>query len=572
MPNQTTAALLLDSLQQLGIEFLFANLGSDHPPLLEAIEQAREQGRALPRLITCPNEMVALSAAHGCALASGRPQAVVVHVECGTQALAGAVHNAARGRVPVLIFAGASPLTQEGELRGSRNEFIHWIQDVHDQHGIVRGYMKYDYEIRVGHNLPQVLARALRIACSAPQGPVYLSAAREVLEQEVPALEAAPLLARPLEPLALAPAMLEELADALCRARAPLIVTSHLGRRPEAVRALQRLSTRLAIPVCESAPSCLNLPSDDPMYLGNQWNQPVQNPLLAEADVVLVLDSDVPWIPTVNRPRPDARIFHIDVDALKQAMPLWYIGAERSAQADALCALRQLDAELDRRALPGQAIEQRRARIAELHARRDAELARLEARPADGCITPEYLSACLRRHVDAETVVCNEGISNYHTVINHLRLSEPGSLLASGGGSLGWSGGAALGVRLMRPGSRVVVMCGDGSYLFSVPSSVHWMARRYATPFLTVIFNNGGWKSPKLSALALHAGDAVGRSEDLGVSFAPAPDHAGIATAAGGAWGRRISRADEVEPALREAFAALDEGRAAVLDVQVGEL
>ena len=73
-----------------------------------------------------------------------------MHVDCGTQSLAGAVHNAARGRVPVLIYAGLSPFTQEGELNGSRNEFIQWIQDVHDQRGIVRHYVKYENEFRTG--------------------------------------------------------------------------------------------------------------------------------------------------------------------------------------------------------------------------------------------------------------------------------------------------------------------------------------------------------------------------------------------------------------------------------------
>lgn len=92
--------------------------------------------------------MVALSAANGYAQVTGEPQAVIVHVECGTQNLGGAVHNSAKGRTPVLIFAGASPFTQEGEATGSRNEFIHWIQDVADQRGIVRGYTKYDNEIR----------------------------------------------------------------------------------------------------------------------------------------------------------------------------------------------------------------------------------------------------------------------------------------------------------------------------------------------------------------------------------------------------------------------------------------
>ena len=123
-----------------------------------------------------------MSAAHGFAQLTGRPQAVIVHVECGTQALAGAVHNAAKGRVPMLVFAGASPFTQEGEARGSRNEFIQWIQDVHNQRGIVRGYMKYDNEIRTGLNVKQLVHRALQIAASDPKGPAYLMGAREVIE------------------------------------------------------------------------------------------------------------------------------------------------------------------------------------------------------------------------------------------------------------------------------------------------------------------------------------------------------------------------------------------------------
>src|SRR5689334_19532061 len=109
----TASAALLDALAHAGVSYLFANFGSDHPAILEAIAGAAATGRRVPELITCPAEMVALSAAHGTALVTGRAQAVLVHVECGTQSLAGAVHNAARARIPVLIFAGASPSTQE---------------------------------------------------------------------------------------------------------------------------------------------------------------------------------------------------------------------------------------------------------------------------------------------------------------------------------------------------------------------------------------------------------------------------------------------------------------------------
>jgi acetolactate synthase I/II/III large subunit len=85
----TTSTAFLEALWEAGVTHIFANLGSDHPPIIESLAEAESSGRALPRLITCPNEMVALSAAQGFAQVSGRAQAVLVHVECGTQSLAG---------------------------------------------------------------------------------------------------------------------------------------------------------------------------------------------------------------------------------------------------------------------------------------------------------------------------------------------------------------------------------------------------------------------------------------------------------------------------------------------------
>jgi acetolactate synthase-1/2/3 large subunit len=569
----TASTAFLDALTEAGITHIFANWGSDHPALIEAIAEARADGRAIPAVITCPNEMVALSAAHGFAQVSGRPQAVMVHVECGTQALAGAVHNADKGRVPVLIFAGASPYTQNGELPGSRNEFIQWIQDVHDQRGIVRGYMRYDNEIRSGRNIKQLVHRALQFACSDPKGPVYLMGPREVMEEEVQPLAINPAEWTPVAPGALAQADARRIAAALLEANRPLVVTSYVGRNPEAVPALVAFCEKLGIGVLESVPNYVNFPAGNALYLGNQWNHPRQNQALAEADVILVIDSDVPWIPTVSRPAHDARIFHIDVDPLKQQMPLWYIGAEASLRADALTALRQLNeaaAQLD----PDPAkIAARRAHYAARHQARAAALEKLEQPGHDDAINGEYVTACIRRHLDDDTIIISEGISHYHTIGDHLRLDRLGSLFTSGGGSLGYSGGAAIGAKLARPGATVIAMCGDGSYMFSVPSSVHWIARAYNTPFLTVIFNNRGWKSPKLSALAVHPRGFASRANTLDVSFDPPPDYAGIAAAAGGAFARTVRQPEALEDALLAALHAVRvERRCAVLDVWVPHL
>lgn len=564
----TASTAFLEALMEAGVTHLFVNFGSDHPGLIEAIAEARAMGRPVPRVITCPNEMAGMSAAQGFAQVSGHAQAVIVHVECGTQALAGAVHNAARGRVPMLIFAGASPFTQEGELRGSRNEFIQWIQDVHDQRGIVRGYMKYDNEIRTGRNVKQLVHRAMQFAGSEPRGPVYLMGAREVMEEEL----AEPVTIDPGQWGALAPAALPEAAvgtilDAVASAERPLVVTSYVGRNPEAVPELVRFCERLGIGVLESVPNAMNFPHDHPLYRGNQWNEPRQNAALAEADCVIVIDSDVPWIPTISKPAADATIIHLDVDPLKEAMPLWYIGARHAFRTDAATALAQLNAGLDARQPAAEIVDRRRRHHAAASAARREGLAALEAGAPDA-ITPEFATACVRRHIDADTIVLNEGITNYPVIFNHMRMTAPGSIFTSGGGSLGWNGGAAIGAKLAAPEKTIVAMTGDGSYMFSVPASVHWMAAKYGTPFVQIVYNNRGWKAPRFSAMGVHPDGYASRADDLDIGFDPPPRYADIAAAAGGAHARRVERPDEMEAAVAEAFDMVrNQGRSAVLDV-----
>jgi acetolactate synthase I/II/III large subunit len=583
--SYTTSTAFLEALAEAGVRYIFANLGSDHPGLIEALAQANAEGRAplaggpgrssppgsrVPQLVVCPHETVALSAAHAYASVTRQPQAVLVHVDAGTQNLGGAVSNAMRGRVPVLIFAGAAPFTITGELPAGRNEFIHWIQDVPDQRGILRGYVKYDNEIRTGRNVKQVVQRALQIARSEPAGPVYLVGPREVMEEQVEPYTADPAEYPPVSPAALTEETADEIATALAGARNPLIVTSYLGRNPAAVPALVELAELLAIPVLESAAFHVNFPGDHPLHAGYQFTTSAQNQVLAAADVILVLDSDVPWIHATSRPSPDAAIYVVDIDPIKAGMSMWHVPARRIAAADSKAAVEQITRFVrDNVLLDAGVVEVRSAVAADTSRARRAALDALE-QPDPGVITPRYLTACVRELLDGtDALVLTEAITNYQVVAEHLRASRPGSLIGSGGGSLGWAGGGAVGAKLACPERTVVCLTGDGSFLFGVPSSAQWVARRYGTPALTIIYDNRGWAAPKFSALLVHPDGAAAAADDFHVSFEPEADLPGVARAAGGAYGVTVSDPGELPRVLKDALAVVHGGRSAVVSVHL---
>src|SRR5919205_1115816 len=184
MSVESVAEAYLALLAERGVEILFANAGTDFAPIVEAYAKAAHSGRPGPRPLIAAHENLALSMAHGYAVASDKVPAVMVHVSVGTANALCGVFNAARENVPILFTAGRSPLTEEG-LPGARDTYIHWAQEMFDQAGMLREMVKWDYELKNGAQLETVIDRALTLATSPPEGPVYLSLPREVLAEKL---------------------------------------------------------------------------------------------------------------------------------------------------------------------------------------------------------------------------------------------------------------------------------------------------------------------------------------------------------------------------------------------------
>ncbi|KAK3368374.1 thiamine pyrophosphate enzyme, N-terminal TPP binding domain-containing protein [Podospora didyma] len=583
----TTSFAFFEALWDAGVTHCFVNLGSDHPSIIEAmVKGAREKSARFPRIITCPNEMVAMSMADGYARLTNKPQCVIVHVDVGTQGLGAAVHNASSGRAPILLFAGLSPITQDGELRGSRSEYIHWIQDVPDQKQIVAQYCRYSAELKTGVNVKQMVNRALQFARSAPQGPVYLCGSREVMEMDINPYELTQENWKPVELGGLPRTAVRDIAEALASAKEPLLITGYAGRDHATVPALVELANTVkGLRVLDTGGSDMCFPADHPAWLGLRFGNEAA---IRTADVIVVLDCDVPWVPTLCKPKKDAKIFHIDVDPLKQMMPLFYVEAQGRYKADTLTAVEQVTAQLKsddgiRAKLASEESEKRWTALQSSHKQR-LELIDSKCQPLDdGGFGTGHLCARLRELCPQDTIWAIEAVTNTAFVHDGLRPTIPGHWINCGGGGLGWSGGGTLGIKLAteaeaklkgeEKGKFVVQIVGDGTYLFSVPGSVYWISRRYNIPVLTIVLNNKGWNAPRKSLELVHPNGLGSKAtnEEINISFDPVPDYAGIAKAAAGGdlFAAKVEKAADLEDVLRRAIEAVQGGQTAVVDCKV---
>lgn len=447
--------------------------------------------------------MVAMSMADGYARLTNKPQAVIVHVDVGTQGLGAAVHNASTGRAPILLFAGLSPFTLEGEMRGSRTEYIHWIQDVPDQKQILSQYMRYSGELRTGKNVKQMVNRALQFARSAPQGPVYLCGAREVMEEDIKPYAVEQKFWAPVELGALPSRGVKDIAEALAGAKNPLVITGYAGRNHTFPGKLVELANTVkGLRVLDTGGSDMCFPASHPGWVGLRFGR---EEVIQSADVILVVDCDVPWIPTGCKPRKDATVFHVDCDPLKQMMPVFYIDAEQRFRADSTTAVEQVTEFLQsndgaKTKLASEESKTRWTKLQESHKQRLADI-ESKTKPAEnGEFGSGYLSKKLRELCPQDTIWAIEAVTNTAFVHDNLQPELPGSWINCGGGGLGWSGGGALGIKLATDvenggtgkGKFVVQIVGDGTFLFSVPGSVYWIAQRYGIPVLTIVLNNKG--------------------------------------------------------------------------------
>jgi len=558
--DEMTAEAYLARLGERGIDYVFANAGTDFAPIVEAISRHSGNGTKYPRFITVPHENVAMAMAHGYYRTCGKPAAVMVHVTVGTANAVCGLMNAARDNIPVLLAAGRTPITETGHA-ASRNRSIHWGQESFDQGGMVREFVKWDYELREGQPVGAVVDRALDIAMTEPRGPVYLTLPREVLAN--PTTHTRRDTVRPLGVASPEPARrtIEEAASLIAKAEFPLIVTSTVGRDPAAVTELAALANEFALPVVQAEARDFNLPTDHPMHLGFE-----AGPWVAKADVIVVLDSVVPWIPSHGGPRRDAKIIHISSDPLATRYPFREMEADLLIAGDPCAALRLLRECLAGLPRSGNgAADGRRKTVA---AAREDILARrrklIDQVKDQSPVHLAWLAHCLNEVKSEDAIV----ISELGVPLPQLSLTRPrsymGNLLSGG---LGFGLGAGLGAKLAAPEREVIVTVGDGSYMFGNPLPYHYVGRAESLPTLTIVTNNMMWGAVRQSTLDVYPDGKASKANAMPITeLKPSPDFEKVVETCGG-HGEKVETSAAVMPALKRALEKVRSGTPVTLNV-----
>ncbi|WP_172298006.1 thiamine pyrophosphate-requiring protein [Pseudoruegeria sp. HB172150] len=554
----TAGGAIFPRLKALGVDYVFANSGTDFPPIIEGLAEAAAKGEDLPQAIVIPHEHAAMGMAHGYYLISGKAQAVMLHTNVGLANGAIGAINAACEHIPMILMSGKTPVT-ESERFGARTVPIGWGQEMRDQGALVRESCKWENELRFPEQVAPFLDRALAVANSTPKGPVYLSLPREILCETIDASDigAGPSM-RPAEPGAGIHAI-KDAARWLAGAKAPLIIAQRGAGDADSFRRFSQIVDKWAIPVCSWWATHLAIPTDHPCHIGGN-----PMPWLERADVVVVLDCLAPWWPDQHRLNPDAKVINIGPDPIFHRYPTRTFRSDLSiagenavtipALADALAAC---DRDED-------TIAARRAKIAAASEKTRQNARETAADTAQG-ITKAHVSACLSDALEGRK---SSVFSELGTFLGPLdRRDHISWFVEPHSGGLGWSFPAAMGAKLADPSRTIVATMGDGSYMFANPTACHQIAEAHGIGIVVIILNNEEWGAVRGSVTGLYPDGFAAKANRMPLTaLKPTPDFVRTAEASR-AWAKRITDPADVAQAIREALEIADTGRLALLDI-----
>ncbi|AWR93794.1 thiamine pyrophosphate-requiring protein [Acidianus brierleyi] len=518
-----TAELILEAISKY-TDKVFIVSGTDYPAFIKAELKIKN-----PEFVVIPHEITAASAAIGYSLGN-KLGVLMVHTVPGTLNALGIIANAYTSRIPLLVIAGKSPYTDKGNL-ASRDLRIHWTQDA-DQEEIVRKYVKWEFEIRDPSQVSSSISRAIQIALSEPQGPVYIAIPREVSIADVNNKK---VNMDPFYP-GIPDYYLEKAKEMILRASNPVILTWRAGRKEPWFNSLRNFADNAEIPVVNYVGERVNYPSSGKMAI-DHYN-------LKDSDLIIEVETEVPWIPKYTD--VDAKIIKVDVDPSYSYIPYYEFPCD-------LCIQSSVDEFFNKLKI------QRKAEkdlLEEIEKQKEEKIERIKKLSDLKEIHPDYLSYEIGK---IKWSVFNE----YDLNQKYGGFDEFNSYFGDPAmGHLGWALGASVGYK-MSTGKDVIATVGDGSFIFGVPTAFYYISKKY--PILTVIFDNKSWNAVEKAVKEVYPEEKFSSYPGSDIDIDNLPK---TIESIGGFY-EYIERPSEVEDALRKGKEKVKSGIPSIIHAKV---
>ena len=563
MRNSTDGGdAILQAFHSLGIDYVMASPGSEWGPFWEAMAQQQLGNEPGPTYLTCAHETLAVDLAIGYTSVTGRMQAVMLHTGVGLLQGSLGIEGALRGAIPMLILSGESVSFGDDPDIDPGFQWQAILNQVGSPTRLIEPLVKWAHQTGSISTMYQQVVSAGELSQRSPRAPTYLSVPIEVMMQ--PWSPPEELRSAPPAPITAAtPSDINVVCDMLLAAENPAIITEESGRTPEGYAALVELAELLSIPVIEGRFSpYANFPKDHPLWIGAG-----RPPLVDEADLILMIASRQPWYPLSNTPKK-ARVVTIDETPFRDHVVYQPSSAERFLEGDVAANLALLVTALKVATIDSDAVAQRRAQRDEAAQARQAQNDTMisDAR-AQSTISPALLAATLSEMAPAGTIFIDETITHRPAIVGHLQTDGPTSYFRVHGG-LGQAMGVALGAKLAAPDQTIVTTLGDGTFLYNPSVQALAFARTNNLATLTVIFNNRGYNAMRKDQEGYFP-DGVAAKNDLWLGHpTTAFDYAELAQPFG-AFGATVETPAELPGVVESAFAAIAEGRSALLNVML---
>ena len=561
---------MLKAMERGGVDYIFSSPGSEWPPVWEALAEAAARGAQKPKYINCRHEAVAAAMAAGYTKVTSRPQVVMLHATAGPLNAAMTLRAALHERTPMVILSGE--IAAYGENTRVADPGGQWLHDLTDLGGspdLLRGCVKWADRIASAELLAPTIERALQIAVEPPAGPVLIGIPFECMMEEAPWIEHNKAN-EVVRCVAVDDNAIDRALKLIAAAKNPVAVTEYAGGDPRAVARLVELCELFAIPVMETyRPAFVNFPRTHPLYLHHDPKA------VDAADLVLMVEAVTPWYPASKAPK-NAKVISIAEEFPNSRLPYWGYNVDLALAAPAASTLEKLVAMARAsEAVAGNraAYEQRLVRIREQH---DGYFGRLKdealKHAGETPIDPRWLCHALGEALPENSVISEE-TTVYRTLIQEaIPRSKPQSYFARITGGLGVGLSYALGVKLAMPDRPVFALVGDGAFHYNAVPSCLGVAEEYQLPIHVVVFNNGRYLSMETSLIKYFpSGAAKTTGVHFGANIAPYPEYQYYAQAHGGR-GFRVTRPEEIKPAVEQALECEGQRKLTVIDVVLSDL